>query len=165
MNIATAALENFEKIKASNIPTVEPFSRGHRACQGCAEVLALRLACKAVGSSLIAVSATGCMEIISSPYPQTAWEVPWIHVAFENAAAVASGVEAGRKALIRKGRHKRRRRQGGGLCRRRRHGRYRPAGPVRRPGARARLHLHLPGQRSVHEHRRAALQRHALTAP
>jgi pyruvate ferredoxin oxidoreductase beta subunit len=44
------------------------------------------------------------MEIISSPYPQTAWEVPWIHVAFENAAAVASGVEAGRKAMIRKGR-------------------------------------------------------------
>jgi pyruvate ferredoxin oxidoreductase beta subunit len=46
------------------------------------------------------------MEIISSPYPQTAWEVPWIHVAFENAAAVASGVESGRKALIRKGRIK-----------------------------------------------------------
>jgi pyruvate ferredoxin oxidoreductase beta subunit len=66
--------------------------------------LALRLAAKAVGNKLIAVSATGCMEIISSPYPQTAWEVPWIHVAFENAAAVASGIAAGRKALIRKGR-------------------------------------------------------------
>ena len=65
--------------------------------------MALRLACKAVGKKLIVASATGCMEIISSPYPQTAWEVPWLHVAFENAAAVASGVEAGRKALIRKG--------------------------------------------------------------
>ena len=103
MNIAARALENFEKIKPKTIPTVEPFSRGHRACQGCGEVLALRLAAKAVGSGLIAVSATGCMEIISSPYPQTAWEVPWIHVAFENAASVASGVEAGRKALMRKG--------------------------------------------------------------
>jgi pyruvate ferredoxin oxidoreductase beta subunit len=53
---------------------------------------------------MIAVSATGCMEIISSPYPQTAWAVPWIHVAFENAAAVASGVEVGLKTLMAKGR-------------------------------------------------------------
>jgi pyruvate ferredoxin oxidoreductase beta subunit len=44
------------------------------------------------------------MEIISSPYPLTSWNVPWIHVAFENAAAVASGVESGLKALRRKGR-------------------------------------------------------------
>ena len=102
-NIATAALENFEKITPKKMPMEEPFSKGHRACQGCGEVLALRMACKAVGMNFIAVSATGCMEIISSPYPQTAWEVPWLHVAFENAAAVASGVEAGRKALIRKG--------------------------------------------------------------
>ena len=100
---AAEALKDFEKIKASNIPEVEPFSRGHRACQGCGEVLALRLAAKAIGNNFIAVSATGCMEIISSPYPQTAWNVPWIHVAFENAAAVASGIEAGRKAMIRKG--------------------------------------------------------------
>jgi pyruvate ferredoxin oxidoreductase beta subunit len=104
MSIAAKALENFEKIKPKTIPEFEPFSKGHRACQGCAEVLALRLAAKAVGRQLIAVNATGCMEIVGSPYPQTAWEVPWIHAAFENAAAVASGVEAGRKALIRKGR-------------------------------------------------------------
>ena len=104
MSIAAKALENFEKFKPKTIPQFEPFSKGHRACQGCAEVLALRLAAKAVGRQLIAVNATGCMEIVGSPYPQTAWEVPWIHAAFENAAAVASGVEAGRKALIRKGR-------------------------------------------------------------
>lgn len=101
---AAEAIKNYEKITPKNIPLTEPFSRGHRACQGCGEVLALRLVAKAVGQNLIAVSATGCMEIISSPYPQTAWNVPWIHVAFENAAAVASGIEAGRKALIRKGR-------------------------------------------------------------
>ena len=47
--------------------------------------------------------ATGCMEIISTPLPTTAWKVPWIHVAFENAAAVAAGVESGLKALMRKG--------------------------------------------------------------
>ncbi len=100
---AAEALKDFKKITPKTIPLVEPFSKGHRACQGCGEVLALRLVTKAVGMDLIAVSATGCMEIISSPYPQTAWEVPWIHVAFENAAAVASGIEAGRKAMIRKG--------------------------------------------------------------
>jgi pyruvate ferredoxin oxidoreductase beta subunit len=104
MSIAADALKNFEKITPKNIPLVEPLSKGHRGCQGCGEVLALRMAAKAVGNAMIAVSATGCMEIITSPYPQTAWEVPWIHVAFENTAAVASGVEAGRKALIRKGR-------------------------------------------------------------
>jgi pyruvate ferredoxin oxidoreductase beta subunit len=103
---AAEALKDFKKISPKKIPLVEPFSKGHRACQGCGEVLALRLVAKAVGMDMIAVSATGCMEIISSPYPQTAWEVPWIHVAFENAAAVASGVEAGRKAMIRKGKIK-----------------------------------------------------------
>jgi len=77
---------------------------GHRACQGCAEVLAVRYVLKALGRNTIVANATGCMEIISSAFPSTAWQIPWIHVAFENAAAVASGVEAGLKALMRKGR-------------------------------------------------------------
>lgn len=82
----------------------EYFSPGHRACQGCAEVLAVRLVSKALGRDTIVASATGCMEIVSSPIPFTNWRIPWIHVAFENAAAVASGVEAGIKVLMRKGR-------------------------------------------------------------
>ena len=81
----------------------EYFTPGHRACQGCAEALAVRLVAKALGKNVIVASATGCMEIVSSPLPFTNWGVPWIHVAFENAAAVASGAEAGTKALIRKG--------------------------------------------------------------
>ncbi|MBW2149650.1 MAG: pyruvate synthase subunit beta [Deltaproteobacteria bacterium] len=85
------------------LPRWEQFASGHRACQGCAEVLALRLVVKAAGPNTIVSSATGCMEIISSPYPHTAWKIPWIHVAFENAAAVASGVESGIKVLQRKG--------------------------------------------------------------
>jgi pyruvate ferredoxin oxidoreductase beta subunit len=80
------------------------FAPGHRACQGCAEALAVRLVAKALGRNTIVASATGCMEIISSPMPFTSWRIPWIHVAFENAAAVASGAEAGMKALMRKGR-------------------------------------------------------------
>ena len=87
-----------------NFPLEEYINPGHRACQGCAEVLAVRHVLKAIGPDMILAMATGCMEIISSPYPLTSWNVPWIHVAFENAAAVASGVESGLKALRRKGR-------------------------------------------------------------
>ena len=85
------------------LPRWEQFSRGHRACQGCAEVLALRLVVKAAGPNTIVSNATVCRDIISSPFPHTAWKIPWLHVAFENTAAVASGVEAGIKALQRKG--------------------------------------------------------------
>lgn len=80
----------------------EYFIPGHRACQGCAEALALRLVAKALGRNNVIACATGCMEIVSSPLPLTSWNVPWIHVAFENAAAVASGIEAGLKVMMRK---------------------------------------------------------------
>jgi pyruvate ferredoxin oxidoreductase beta subunit len=82
----------------------EYFAPGHRACIGCGEALAVRLACKAVGPNAIIVTATGCMEIVSSQLPWTSWRVPWIHTLFENTAAVASGIEAGLKAMKRKGR-------------------------------------------------------------
>lgn len=82
----------------------EILSPGHRACSGCAEVLAMRLACKAIGRNAIIVNATGCMEVVTSYFPDTAWRVPWIHTLFENAAAVASGVESGLKVMKRKGR-------------------------------------------------------------
>ena len=81
----------------------EYFTSGHSACQGCAEALAVRLVMKALGRDTIVAMSTGCMEIISSPLPLTAWEVPWIHNAFENSSAVISGCETGMKALMRKG--------------------------------------------------------------
>ncbi len=84
-------------------PEVEFVTSGHRACQGCAEILALRLALKVFGEDTVIAMATGCMEIISTPLPTTNWRLPWIHVAFENAAAVASGVESGLKILMQKG--------------------------------------------------------------
>jgi len=60
--------------------------------------------CKALGKDTVIINATGCMEVISSLYPTTAWRLPWIHVAFPNSASVGSGVEAGLKVLRRKGR-------------------------------------------------------------
>ncbi len=90
--------------KVRRVPEKEPFAPGHRACVGCGEVLALRLAAKAFPDNVIVTMATGCMEVVSSQYPHTSWRVPWIHTLFENAASTASGIEAGNKALVRKGR-------------------------------------------------------------
>ncbi len=81
----------------------EPFASGHRACTGCGEALAVRLTCKALGPDVIVAMATGCMEVVSSQFPYTAWEVPWIHTLFENVAATASGIEAALKVMRRKG--------------------------------------------------------------
>lgn len=96
-------MENLSVYAARLVEKGEFFAQGHRACQGCAEVLAVRLVLKALGRDTIVAMATGCMEIISSPLPTTAWEVPWIHVAFENASAVITGCESGMKAMMRKG--------------------------------------------------------------
>ena len=95
---------NFDLYAPKLVDREEYFSPGHRACQGCGEALAVRLMCKALGKDTVIINATGCMEVVSSLYPTTAWKLPWIHVAFPNAAAVGSGVEAGLKALRRKGR-------------------------------------------------------------
>lgn len=95
---------DYEKITAKNIPQESLITSGHRACQGCGEILAMGMVMKAAGPNTIVANATGCMEIVTSPFPQSAWKVPWIHVAFENAAAVASGIEAAVQTLYKKGR-------------------------------------------------------------
>lgn len=82
------------------------FMPGHRACAGCAAATVMRLVLKAVRGPTIATSATGCMEVVSSIYPYTSWATPWIHTAFENVAANASGIEAALKILKKKGRIK-----------------------------------------------------------
>ncbi len=71
---------------------------GHRACQGCGEALgaryALDAAMRAAGGQIIAINATGCLEVFTTPSPETAWQLPWLHSLFGNAAAVATGVAA-----------------------------------------------------------------------
>lgn len=81
-------------------------SPGHRACQGCGEILAMGMITKVAGPNTIVANATGCMEIVTSSFPQSAWKIPWVHVAFENAAAVASGIESGIRILHKKGKLK-----------------------------------------------------------
>ncbi len=75
------------------------FASGHRACGGCGQALAARLVADAAGENTIACVATGCLEVFSSPYPDPSWRIPFLHSLFENASAVASGVEAAYKAL------------------------------------------------------------------
>jgi pyruvate ferredoxin oxidoreductase beta subunit len=74
---------------------------GHRACQGCGQALGARYvldaAMRATDRQLIVVNATGCLEVFSTPYPETSWQVAWIHSLFGNAAAVATGVAAALK--------------------------------------------------------------------
>jgi pyruvate ferredoxin oxidoreductase beta subunit len=74
---------------------------GHRACQGCGEALgaryALDAAMRATGGRLIAANATGCLEVFSTPYPESSWQLPWIHSLFGNAPAVATGIAAALK--------------------------------------------------------------------
>ena len=96
-------MEKFAVYVPRLVTRAENFAPGHRACIGCGEALAVRLACKALGQNVIIVNATGCMEIVSSPLPYTSWYVPWIHTLFENTAAVASGVESAIKVMNRKG--------------------------------------------------------------
>jgi pyruvate ferredoxin oxidoreductase beta subunit len=79
---------------------------GHRACQGCGEALGARYAVdaamRAANNQLIAANATGCLEVFSTPYPETSWQLPWIHSLFGNAAAVGTGIAAAMKVKGRK---------------------------------------------------------------
>ena len=73
------------------------FTPGHRACPGCGATIAVRAILEATGPDVIVVSPTGCLETFTAQYPYSPWGVPWLHVLFENAGAVASGVEAALK--------------------------------------------------------------------
>ncbi len=82
----------------ANMRRTNSLNSGHRACQGCGEALGARYAIdaamEATRRQMIAVNATGCLEVFSTPYPETSWQIPWIHSLFGNAAAVATGVAA-----------------------------------------------------------------------
>lgn len=87
-------IENLDTIEKKDL-----FASGHRACGGCGQALAARMVADASGENTIACVATGCLEVFSSPYPDPSWRIPFLHSLFENAAAVAAGVEVAYKAL------------------------------------------------------------------
>ncbi len=94
--VGNRLLDERERSVQATMARTNSLNSGHRACQGCGEALgarwALDAAMRATNNQLIAVNATGCLEVFSTPYPETSWQIPWIHSLFGNAAAVASGV-------------------------------------------------------------------------
>jgi len=78
-------------------PAFRGLDAGHMACPGCGQALGARLVTEAIGPDVIIANATGCLEVFTSAWPRSSWRVPWIHSLFENAPAVASGIEAALK--------------------------------------------------------------------
>jgi len=94
--VGNRLLDPARRSTQADVNRANSLTRGHRACQGCGEALGARIvldaAMRATGGQLVVVNATGCLEVFSTPYPETSWRVPWLHSLFGNAPSVASGV-------------------------------------------------------------------------
>src|SRR6476659_6575398 len=91
------------KTLVRNEAGIPPLRSGHSLCQGCGIPMVVRTVLDSIEGPKVVVSATGCLEVATTRYPTTAWNVPWLHVAFENAAATASGIESAYRVLRRRG--------------------------------------------------------------
>ena len=100
--VGNRLLEPAQRTVQSDPDRANALTCGHRACQGCGEALGARYvvdaALRATAGQLVAVNATGCLEVFSTPYPETSWQLPWLHSLFGNAPAVATGVAAALRA-------------------------------------------------------------------
>jgi pyruvate ferredoxin oxidoreductase beta subunit len=81
---------------------VPPLRGGHALCQGCGIPMVVRTVLDSIPGPAVVVNATGCLEVATTRFPATAWNVPWLHVAFENTAAVAGGIDSAQRALRRR---------------------------------------------------------------
>ena len=99
--VGNRLLDETQRSVQADLRRTNSLNSGHRACQGCGEALGARYAIdaamRAANNQVIACNATGCLEVFSTPYPETSWQIPWIHSLFGNAAAVATGVAAAMK--------------------------------------------------------------------
>ena len=104
--VGNRLLSEEQRAVQASISRDNSLTSGHRACQGCGEALGARYAVdaamRATGGQLIAANATGCLEVFSTPYPETSWKLPWLHSLFGNAAAVGSGIAAALAVKARK---------------------------------------------------------------
>jgi pyruvate ferredoxin oxidoreductase beta subunit len=100
--VGNRLLDASERSVQATTERANAITSGHRACQGCGEALGARYAIdaamRATNNRLMACNATGCLEVFTTPYPESAWQLPWIHSLFGNTAAVASGMAAALKA-------------------------------------------------------------------
>ena len=106
LTVGNRLLDENQRSVQATMDRSNSLNSGHRACQGCGEALGARFAIdaamRACDNQLIAANATGCLEVFTTPYPETAWTMPWIHSLFGNTAAVASGIAAAMRAKGRK---------------------------------------------------------------
>ncbi len=79
------------------------FAGGHRMCAGCPVPIITKMLTRVTDYDIVATNATGCLEVASTVFPYSAWKIPWIHTAFENAGATASGVESMYRSLKKQG--------------------------------------------------------------
>jgi len=97
--VGNRLVEDHQRSAQSERERANSLTSGHRACAGCGEALgaryALDAAMRATNGRMVAVNATGCLEVFSTPYPETSWRIPWLHSLFANAPSVATGVAAG----------------------------------------------------------------------
>jgi pyruvate ferredoxin oxidoreductase beta subunit len=104
--VGNRLLDESQRSVQANMERTNSLNSGHRACQGCGEALGARYAIdaamRATANRLVAANATGCLEVFSTPYPETSWQIPWIHSLFGNAAAVGSGIAAALRVKGRK---------------------------------------------------------------
>ncbi len=107
LTVGNRLVDEAERNVQASLSRSNSLTCGHRACQGCGEALGARYAIdaamRASGGNLIAVNATGCLEVFTTPYPETSWQMPWMHSLFGNAAAVATGVAAAMRVTGRAG--------------------------------------------------------------
>jgi pyruvate ferredoxin oxidoreductase beta subunit len=87
---------------AKSVAKQERLSPGHRLCPGCAAAINVKLVLAAISDPVVVINATSCLEVATSIYPYTSWKTPWIHNAFENASATASGVIEAYHVLLKK---------------------------------------------------------------
>ena len=102
LTVGNRLLDESQRSVQATRERANAITSGHRACQGCGEALGARYvvdtAMSASGNRLVAANATGCLEVFTTPYPESAWQLPWLHSLFGNTAAVASGIAAALKA-------------------------------------------------------------------
>jgi pyruvate ferredoxin oxidoreductase beta subunit len=100
--VGNRLLDPDERTVQADATRSNALTSGHRACQGCGEALGARYvldaAMRATAGKLVAANATGCLEVFSTPYPESSWQLPWLHSLFGNAPAVGSGIAAALRA-------------------------------------------------------------------
>lgn len=94
--MTSISIKELVKVKPKLLP-------GHRHCPGCTTPIMVKLVLAVIDEPVVVVNATGCLQVATTIFPYTSWKVPWIHNAFENAAATASGIEAAFKVLRKRG--------------------------------------------------------------